>query len=263
MILFNAKASYEDFVHLYLDISPKDETIVDFFFEGPKASSYNEEFSELKNIVLKKSIHECKFLSRSVLQHEHKNNHFQKSVSALSLTLLKEAIVTYLGENKTFKEEQDLLCLCFGVTSKEIVSAVIANKDFDLKTLVQTTRASSACGSCRGQIEALIARTRAEHGLVLGMGNVRGRLNAKGEWIKILDLYPGPLLVKLDALKNEWMEREEILSTFKIEFVAIEGHHLDVELAGTTDLKQAEGLLAALSDYLKSQTGVLFFLHAL
>src|SRR5690606_31825454 len=145
-------------------------------------------------------------------------------------TLLKEAILEYLGENKTFPEEEDLLCLCFGVTKKDIINSTMGNKDFDLKTLIQTTRATSACGSCKPLIEDLISRTRLQYGLIKGLGNSRSRKNLQGQWIKIAGLYPGALLLMIDDYKNEWMKREEIFEQLTIEFVNIEGHHLDVEI---------------------------------
>lgn len=264
---FNAKASYQDQVHLYLDVSTKDDTVRAFFFDGPKVGTYREELEELSLLVLNKKITDLKLLSRSLLKHEHQNAHFQKCVSSLSLTLLKEAILQYLGENKTFPEQHDFICLCFGVTKKEIVSAVIANKDYDLKTLVQTTRATSACGSCKGQIEQLIQGTREKHGLLKGTDNSRSRTNLQGEWIKVLGLYPGPLLWLLEEHKQSWMAQEEIVGKYVVEFKNIAGLHLDVVVQGpqraSLDKKQSEGLLLALAEYLKSKTGVLFFLHAL
>lgn len=262
--LFNARASYQDRLTLFLDISPKDDTIKDFFYEGPKAKTHQEEFEELKKLVLGKKITDLKFLSREELKHEHKTINFQRPIAALSLTLMKEAILQYLGENRTYNQEKDYLCLCFGVTKREIVKEVLASSTFDLKDLVMSTRATSACGSCKDQIVSLIEKTRLENGLIKGLTNSRARVDKEGHWIKILDLYPGPLLVMIDELKNEWMKREDIVDKFSIEFTTIEGLHLDVVVIddhGHTDHKRGKGLINALTDYLKSQTGVLFFLH--
>jgi bacterioferritin-associated ferredoxin len=262
---FNAKASYKDLVTLYLDISPKDDTLKDFFYDGPKAFSYQEELEELKTLSLGKTITELKFLSRNELSHEHKNGRFKKSVSALSLTLLKEAILLYLGENKTYREVSDYVCVCFGVTKKEIAKAVIANKNYSLTTLVQETKATSACGLCLKAAEELILKTRLENGLIEGMDNSRSRVNSAGEWIKILGLYPAELLIKIDELKMEWMEREKINDQFALEIIDISGFHLDFKVqtknGEKVDSTRATGLLSALSEYLKSKTGVLFFLH--
>ena len=263
-MIFNAQASYQDRLTLFLDISPKDDTIKDFFYEGPKAKSHHDEFEELKKIVLGKKITDLKFLSRSSLSHEHLTENFQRPIASLSLTLMKEAILQYLGENRTYKQEKDYLCLCFGVTKREIVKEVLASSTFDLKDLVMTTRATSACGSCKEQIVSLIEKTRLENGLIKGLSNSRARVDKEGHWIKILDLYPGPLLVKIDQLKNDWMKREDIVDKFSIEFVMIEGLHLDVVITddhGNSDHKRGKALIEALTDYLKSQTGVLFFLH--
>lgn len=262
--LFNAKASYKDLITLYLDISSHDDTVKDFFYDGPKANTYQAELEELKTMSLGKTITELKFLSRLELTHEHTNARFQKSVSTLSLSLLKEAILEYLGENKTYREVSDYVCVCFGVTKKEIVQSVIKNKDYSISTLVLETKATSACGLCLKETEDLILKTRLEHGLIEGMDNSRSRTNKAGEWIKILDLYPAELLIKIDELKNEWMIRENITDQFQLEIMNIAGFHLDIKVQTKdfeeVDEKRANGLLQALSEYLKSRTGVLFFL---
>lgn len=265
--LFNAKATYKDLLTVYLDISAKDDTVKDFFYDGPRALSYQEELEELKSLSIGKTITELKFLSRDVLTHEHTNERFQKSVSSLSLSLLKEAILQYLGENKTIRSVSDYVCVCFGVTKSEIVKSVRTKKNFNLATLVQETKATSACGICLSEVEALIQSTRLEHGLIEGVDDSRSRLDGKGEWIKILGLYPAELLLKIEDLKQEWMAREKIDDQFILEIVNISGFHLDFLVMSINREKaiekKANGLLQAFNEYLKSRTGVLFFLNAL
>ena len=252
---FNAKASTSE-VSLFLDINPKNDSIKDFFYDGPNAAFYERELEELKNFCMGRSLEEIKSIKRKSLTYE------KKSLAPLSFWLLKKAIADYEGESRSLKEEKDMVCLCFSVSKKDIVAKVLGNKDFELKSLIQETMASSACGSCRSLIETIIKDTRNSHGLIKGLDHSKSRLDKEGKWIKIAGMYPGPLLIKLEFLKNEWMKREGIVGQFDIEWVDIEGLHLSVRINSTNE-KTVAGLLSALTDYIKSELGVLFFLKTL
>lgn len=257
---FNAKSTLSE-VTLFLDIDPKKDTVKEFFFDGPHVLKYLPELDELKSLVLGKSLDEIKNIKRSSLMFETKTADGKKAVMSLGLKLLREAISSYTAEGRTLKEDRDLLCLCFSVTKRDVVRSVLTNKNFELKTLIQDTMATSACGSCRISIEKLIQKTRNENGLIPGLDHSRSRLDAKGNWVKVAGMYPGPLLIKLEELKNDWMKREGIDSQFEIEFVGIEGFHVDVKInSDRANIK--EGLLLAMEDYMKEKLGVLLFFHA-
>ncbi len=257
---FNAKAILPD-VSLFLDIDPKRDTIKEFHFDGPKASHFAVEMEELKNLTLGKSLEQIKKMTRDQISVETKLPNGKLPIVPVGLWLLKKAIDTYAGEGRFYKEQNDMVCLCFSVSKADIVKKVLGNKDFELKTLIQETMASSACGSCRAPIEKLIIDTRNAHGLIKGLDHSKARVDASGNWIKVAGMYPGPLLIKLDELKREWMEREKITDQFEIEFTNIEGLHLTVSINSTNE-KTVAGLMSALTDFLKSKLGVLFFLKS-
>lgn len=257
---FNARATLPE-ISLFLDIDPRKDTIKDFHFDVPKLSSYGVEMQELKELVMGKTIEDVKKISREKMTLETKLPNGKIPVIPVGLWLLKKAITTYAGEGRFFREQQDMVCLCFSVTKSDIVKKVLAHKDYELKTLIQDTMASSACGSCRSPIEKMIIETRNTHGLIKGLDHSKARLDAQGNWIKVAGMYPGPLLIKLSELKNEWMLRENITEQFKIEFINIEGLHLTVEIDSTSE-KVVDGLLSALTDFLKSKLGILFFLKS-
>lgn len=257
---FNAKAASAE-VTLFLDIDPKKDTIKEFFFDGPEVQKYRTELEELKSLCLGKHLSDVRKIKRSDLTSETRADNGRKTVLALGPSLLHEAIASYMGEDHFLKEERDLLCLCFSVTKREITRKVLSNKDFELKTLIQDTMATSACGSCRTSIEKLIDQTRNENGMIAGMDHSRSRTDAKGQWVKVVGMYPGPLLIKLEELKIEWMKREGIFEQYKIEFVNIEGFHVDVRI-NSDKPKVVEGLLLAMEEYVKSRLGVLLFFHA-
>lgn len=257
---FNAKASLSE-ISLFLDIDPKKDIIKEFHFDGPKLSTYNAELQELKVLTLGKSLESALKLTREKILSETKLPSGKMAIIPIGLWLLKKAITNYAGEGRYFKEQKNMVCLCFSVTKDDIVKKVLAHKDYELKSLIHDTMASSACGSCRIPIEKLMTDTRNLHGLIKGLDHSKSRLDANGSWIKVAGMYPGPLLIKLTELKNEWMARENITEQFKIEFTHIEGLHLSVEIDSSSE-KVITGLLSALTDFLKSKLGILFFLKS-
>ena len=259
--MFNAKATLPG-ISLFLDIDSKNDVIKEFFFDGPKSNYYKTELEELKLLVVGKSLEVARHIKRDELTFETKLPSGKRSIAPAGLWLLKKAAATYAGEGRFFKDQFDMICLCFSVTKYDIVKKVLSNKDFELKTLIQDTMASSACGSCRHPIEQLIVETRNTHGLIKGLDHSKSRLDANGKWIKVEGLYPGPLLLKLEKLKQEWMKREKIEGQFEIDFVHIEGLHLTLKVNSTNE-KTVAGLMSALTDYLKSELGVLFFLKTI
>lgn len=262
-MFFNAKA--RAFEHtLFLDIDSKKELVKDFFFEGAQSLHYSAEINELKSLVMGKSFAEIKHLDRKKLKLETLING-KKPMMPLGLYLLREAISSYTGEERAYKEQKNLLCLCFSITKKDIEKRVLEDKTYDLKSLIAETMASSACGSCRRPIEALMIKTRLENGLIKGLDHSKSRFDEKGQWLKIAGMYPGPLLIEIDSLKNQWMKREDISDQFKIVLVNLEGHHLSVKIEATHSSQDNEktytALSLALSDYLKNELGALFFIE--
>ncbi len=257
---FNAKSTSPE-VTLFLDIDPKKDTVKEFFFDGPEVFKYKAELEELRSLSMGKTLAELKYIKRQGLMFETRTADGKKSMVSLGLMLLRDAVASYMGEGRYLKEERDLLCLCFSVTKRDIVRKVLTNKNFELKTLIQDTMATSACGSCRVSIEKLIQQTRNENGLIPGLDHSRSRMDAKGQWVKVAGMYPGPLLIKLEELKNAWMKREGIEGQYTIEFVGIEGFHVDVKV-NSDRANVVEGLLLAMEEFIKSQLGVLLFFHA-
>jgi hypothetical protein len=110
----------------------------------------------------------------------------------------------------------DVVCLCFGMTKNDI-------KNGNVKM------AGRACGSCRS-------------------------LLAKKEFVKIADMYPGPLVVKLDELKNEWLKDLDV----KLSIEEINEAYLEVKMQPYSKEK-----LKSLSDYYFEKLNFRFFLRAI
>jgi hypothetical protein len=112
----------------------------------------------------------------------------------------------------------DLVCLCFGITKSDLSAGI-------------PQMAGRACGSCLPYLK-------------------------KREFKKIDGLYPGPLVVKLDDLKNEWAKNQ----TSEISEISIEeinGLYLEVKIKPYNKEK-----LQSLSDYFYSKLNTRFFLRA-
>lgn len=263
------KNSHGEEFSLSLDIDLKTEVVRDFFSKGfansKSNSKYSEEIEELKSLVLGKTLSEIFLLKRSDLKKETLLPNGKKSITSLGLWLLHSAIFNYLGMDSTLSPQNDILCLCFGVSKRDLKKEILGNSSFDLPELIATTKATSACGSCLSLIKKTITELRLEHGLIKGLDHSKTRLDNAGHWIKIKDLYPAELVVMLDDLKNIWMKREGIVDQFAIEIENIEGHHLWLSVKSKKgeqeDRHRFEKILLALSDYWKSESGILFFLH--
>lgn len=250
----NAQAKYKNAegeeLELRLDIDLSSQKICDVQVRGPLKNKYAIEMNELESFITGKTIDEAMTINR---KHD-------KALASLSIWLMQQAIENYLGTENVLAPASDRLCLCFGLTERDLKKQILKRPDYELKNVIAETFASSACGSCLPAIKKSLEEIRLANGLIAGMNHSKGRFDKDGKWVLVKGLFPGPLLIWLDDLKQKWMKRENIQTQFSIEFTSIEGLHLQVSIANT-ESDRAEKILQALSDYIKSETGILFFLH--
>lgn len=257
--VYKNKADAE--LHLSIDVDLKTQTIQDLFFKGSLKEKYLSEIEELKSLVTGVTIGVALGLKRSSLTRETRLLNGNLALASLTQWLLHRAIEDYLGTAATLNEQNDLLCLCYGIGVRELKTQIVARTDYDLKALVAETNATSACGSCLPSILDTMKKIREEHGLIMGLDHSESRFDKAGHWLKIKDLYPAALLIKLDDLKKNWMIREGIVGLFEIEITKIEGYHLWLNVRPAEDAQRATKVLEALGEYWRSETGALFFLH--
>ena len=83
--------------------------------------------------------------------------------SVMGREALEAAIENYrTGGRKKHELEGKVVCVCFGVTEKEIERVILDN---DLTTVEQVTnycKAGGGCGGCKGEIEKIIERVQGE-----------------------------------------------------------------------------------------------------
>lgn len=262
-LFFNTRASYNG-VTLSIDIDSKSEQIKALYFQTTDneiLKQHAASFEELTKKLTGQNVAWARSLTRSHFEHEYSFTNGHKAIAPLGLTLLNLAIEDFYGESTYLGEEKDWLCLCYGVSESDVERYVLNDKNLELKNIIEKTKASSACGSCKVPLIKTIDAIRLKHGLIKGLDHSRSRYDDKGHWIKIANMYPGPLSIYLDDLKNEWMKREEISGVYELVIKGIEGFHLDIEVHGA-DAKVRLALLSALSDFYKSKLGILFFLHS-
>ncbi len=260
-LFFNIQSAMGPFI-LKGDISEKRGILDHFIFESideqTDLSNYQSEYSECRDLFLGRSLDFIlNFDSRHLIKRAH-----PQSLLPVVYHLLKQAIVDYIGMNRVVQSEKKILCLCYAVTEEDIYTSLMNQKDFDLPSLIQETKATSACASCTPLITQFIEKTRLENGLIKGLDHSRSRFLPDGSWLKINQMYPGPLIVYLDEFIYKWREREEILSLGEIEIVNVNGFHIDLKFH-QIEKEKAEHFAVALSQYLKQETGVLFFLTPL
>lgn len=262
-LFFNTRASLNG-VTLSIDIDSKSEQVKSLLFQTANKEilkNHSASFEELTKNFTGQNVSWARSFTRSHLENEFTLPSGHRAIAPLGLALINLAIEKYYGESTYLAEERDWLCLCYGVTESDIESYVLNDKNLELKNIIEKTKASSACGSCKVPLIKAIDDIRLKHGLIKGLDHSRSRYDDKGHWIKIANMYPGPLSIKLDDLKNEWMMREEISGVYELVIKGIEGFHVDIEVHGA-DAKVRVALLSALSDFYKSKLGILFFLHS-
>ena len=85
--------------------------------------------------------------------------------SVMGREALEDALKNYyqedwqeLIEEETVEAGSNIICHCFGITEKEIISAIVDNGAKTFDDVSKITSAGLACGRCRENINAIISR---------------------------------------------------------------------------------------------------------
>ncbi|MCX7044153.1 MAG: Fe-S cluster assembly protein NifU [Candidatus Sumerlaeota bacterium] len=83
--------------------------------------------------------------------------------SVLGREALEMAIHNYrTGEVAVARKEGEIVCVCFGVTDKEIERVVRENSLTTVEQVTNYCKAGGGCGGCHGQIEKIIEKIKGE-----------------------------------------------------------------------------------------------------
>jgi NifU-like protein len=141
--------------------------------------------------------------------------------SVMGKEALDAAIANYRGES-IVKEEEDIVCKCFGITAQEIENVVRENRLKKVEQVTHYSKAGGGCMNCHPQIEEILNRARVEEAEQKPAPGVPGRKLTNLQKIKLI---------------QETMERE-IQPSLKedggdIELIDIDGDKVYVGLRGT------------------------------
>lgn len=76
--------------------------------------------------------------------------------SVMGHEALENALKEYFHEEVPAQSKDKLVCKCFNVTEKQILSAIKENKLKTLEEVTNYTKAGGACGNCKKDIQAIL-----------------------------------------------------------------------------------------------------------
>ncbi len=137
--------------------------------------------------------------------------------SVMGHEALEKAIACYRGENLE-KAEGDIVCECFGVTNREIESAVREHRLATIEDVTGYIKAGGGCGKCHDGIQSIIDQVQ-------------------GKPIPIVATAPPLTNIQKIRLIEETLEREIKPALHQdggdIELVDVDGQRVLVKLRGT------------------------------
>jgi len=149
---------------LKLTIKVKDGRIVDARFKTFGCGSAIASASALTEMIKGMTIEEAKKITnRDIVDYLGGLPRQKMHCSVMGAEALQAAIADYLGEKaEAASDEGEVVCVCFGVTDKEIEKVVRQNRLKEVEDVTNYTKAGGACGSCIPQIEAILNRIWSE-----------------------------------------------------------------------------------------------------
>lgn len=156
------------------------------------------------------------------------------------LELLHTAIDVYRGREFLYHEESPLICRCFGVREKDVMSFLESATDVTLEALSKATKAGMGCRSCMPQLKQWLK--------IPSDGSTRF-YNSRpvADWIVEID----NALVRFPLAKNWKMNVESM----KGNIVMISYEHSATQKEEEEVTRKLQGFLSVASD-----TGLAFFL---
>lgn len=160
------------------------------------------------------------------------------------LELLHAALDSYRGREFLYKEESPLVCRCFGVREKDILSYLKTAKEPTFEELSKETKAGMGCRSCVSQIKkwllvtpdsrSRVYKSRPVADWVEAIDNALARFPEASSWKMNVESMKGNIVMISFDFKCTQREEEEM------------GRKLQGFLAGATDSDLAFFLTRAL-----------------
>lgn len=140
-----------------------DGKIEDIKFKTFGCGSAIASASVLTEMCKGKTVEEMKNITNKVIADELGGLPKEKMhCSVMGQEALEAAIAYYESGGKiTVPPEKDgtVICVCFGITDKEIKKAVLEDNCRTIEEITNYTKAGGACGQCKGTIQEIIDET--------------------------------------------------------------------------------------------------------
>jgi len=138
--------------------------IVDVKFQTFGCASAIASASALTEIVKGKTVEEAaRITNQDIAEYLGGLPEQKMHCSVLGREALEAAIHNYrTGETGTKQLEGKVVCVCFGVTEKEIERVIRDNHLTSVEQVTNYCKAGGGCGGCRSQIAEILARVRGE-----------------------------------------------------------------------------------------------------
>jgi NifU-like protein len=148
-----------DALNLTLRIDKKTEVIKDAKFKTFGCASAIASSSALTEMIKGKTIKEAaKITNKDIAQYLGGLPEEKMHCSVMGMEALEAAIENYRGRATNKKEvgKERIICKCFNVTDKKIISAVKENNLKTVEGVTNYTKAGGGCGKCRPDIEKIL-----------------------------------------------------------------------------------------------------------
>jgi NifU-like protein len=148
-----------DALKLTLRIDKSTEVIKDAKFKTFGCASAIASSSALTEMIKGKTIKEAaKITNKDIAKYLGGLPEEKMHCSVMGMEALEAAIENYRGRATNKKEvgKERIICKCFNVTDKKIISAVKENNLKTVEGVTNYTKAGGGCGKCRPDIENIL-----------------------------------------------------------------------------------------------------------
>lgn len=203
-----------DALKIYLKI--KDNIVTDAKFQTFGCGSAVASSSVLTEMIIGKTLDEVKKVTNKQIADALGGLPPEKMhCSVMGHEALENALGKYFNEDTPALTKDKLICTCFSVTEKQIISAIKENNLKTLEEVTNFTKAGGACGHCKESIQGII-----------------DKFYNKEPEKKAVELTPTQKIIKINSIIESQISPELRKDGGDIELVDIDGDRVYVKLRG-------------------------------
>lgn len=144
---------------LKLTLRVQNDVIKDARFKTFGCASAIASSSALTEIVKGKTIEEAlKITNRDITEYLGGLPEQKLHCSVMGQEALESALIDYFKKQgkEMPRREEYLVCKCFGLTNKDILQCIEKHQLKSLNEVVESCKAGSQCGQCKGEVQNLL-----------------------------------------------------------------------------------------------------------